>query len=208
MLALSIPLLAQVSGTNGKVLLAMAENAKKVMQYEWKQSITVTRKGKPATPVIDQVSFDSSGKMQRSTLSAAPKQMSGLRGKIEANVKTTVKEMMELAASYNKPQQIAAFVKQAQSTRNSGGSATQLAARNVVKNGDSMTMLLDPVTHLATQVNINTDCDGGPMTVAESYSPIPGGPNMMRTMKVSAARKDLAVDVSSYDFAQQVSRKN
>ena len=103
-------LFAQQSGTSGTVLLAMAANAKRVVHYQWKQRVTVVRKGKPAEPVINQISFDSSGQMQRTTLSAPP-QETGIRGKIAAGVRQDVKAIMDLAARYNKPEQIAAAVK-------------------------------------------------------------------------------------------------
>lgn len=61
---------AQTSSDSSALLLAMAANAKRVMQYEWKQRITVVRKGNAAEPIVDQVRFDSAGKMQRTTISA------------------------------------------------------------------------------------------------------------------------------------------
>src|SRR5689334_2440430 len=67
-------LFAQMSGESTRHLVAMGANAKRVVQYEWKQRITVVRKGKPAEPVVDQVRFDSTGQMQRTTISAPPEQ--------------------------------------------------------------------------------------------------------------------------------------
>jgi hypothetical protein len=201
-----IPLSAQIPGTTGKLLLAMAANAKRVTQYEWKQRITVVRKGKPAEPVIDQVRFDSSGKLQRTTISAPPA-MSGIRGRIQAGVKENVQEIMELAGRYNKPQQMLEFIKKAQVTQTSSGPGfLRLQANDLIKPGDATTMLVDPRTHLAAHVDIKTDYDGGPMTVAQDYGPIPGGPNMMKSMNVSVPHKDLTIKVESYDFAQQSAR--
>jgi hypothetical protein len=66
-----------------------------------------------------------------------------------------------------------------------------------------MTMLLNSTTHLATHLDITTDCDGGPMTIAQDYSPLPGGPNVMRNMKVSVPQKNIVVNVESYDYTHQ-----
>jgi len=61
-----------MSPQSGTLLLAMAANAKRLVQYEWKQRITVVRNGRPSEPIICKVSFNSSGEMQRTTMSAPP----------------------------------------------------------------------------------------------------------------------------------------
>ncbi len=190
---------------SGTVLRAMTGNVKQIMQYEWKQRVTVTRKGKPAQPVIDQIRFDSTGQMQRTMLSAPPPETGGIRGRIAQGVREDVKGMMELAASYNKPAQMVEFVKKAQTSDSAAG--TRLQASDVVKPGDLMTMLIDPKTHLASHVDIKTDYDGGQMSIVQDYAALPGGPNMMQTMKVSAPHKDLDVNVQSYDFVRQTAQQ-
>ncbi len=194
-------LLAQTSGMSNTLLLAMGANAKRVMQYEWKQRIIVVRKEKPTEPIIDQVRFDSAGKMQRTTISAPPEQRGRIRGRIAAGVKEDVKDMMSLAASYNKPQQMVEAVKKAQVSQSPG--AIRLQANDLVKPGDSVIMLVNSTTHLANHVDIKTDYGGDPMTIAQDYQQIPGGPNMMKSMKVSVPGKDLVVNIESYDFTQQ-----
>jgi hypothetical protein len=205
LLAISImQLFAQSPVTNGKLLVAMAINAKRVVQYEWKQRVTVIRRGNPSEPMISQIRFDSSGQMQRTIISAPQqKQMGGIRGKIAAEVKENVKEIMELAGSYNKPQQMMEAVKKAEISQPAGAGTVRLQATGLIKPADCMTMLVSSTTHLATHVDIRTDYEGGPMTIAQDYSPIPGGPNMMKTMKVSVPQKDIVVNVDSYDFTRQ-----
>ncbi len=198
------PLLAQVPINSRTILVSMAMNAKRVVQYEWKQRVTVIRRGNPSEPIIDQVRFDSNGQMQRTTISAPQqKQMGGIRGRIAAGVKENVKDIMELAGSYNKPQQMMEAVKKAQISQPPGAGTVRLEARGLIKPTDSMTMLVSSTTHLATHVDIRTDYEGGPMTIAQDYSPIAGGPNMMKSMKVLVPQKDLAVNVDSYDFTRQ-----
>jgi hypothetical protein len=202
-----IPLPAQVSGMKSKLLLAMAANAKRMTQYEWKQRITVVRKGKAAEPVIDQVRFDSSGRMQRTALSA-PKEMGGIRGRIQAGVKENVQEIMDLVGSYNKPQQMLEFVKKAEITPTSGTGLMRLQANDLIKPGDGITMFVDAATNLATHVDIKTDYDGGPITIAQSYGPVASGPNVMKSINVSVPQKDLVIKVDSYEFVQQSSHVN
>jgi hypothetical protein len=200
-LELGISALAQAPGSR-MILLAMARNVKELTSYEWKQKVTVYRKGNPSEPMIEQVRFEG-GQMQRTTISAPPeKKMGGIRGKIAENVKDNVKEIMQVAASYNKPQQMIEAVQKAQITPGAGG-PTRLDTRDVVKPGDHMTILIDPQTHLTKHIDINSSYQGGPITIAEDYGPIPGGPNAMRTMRVTAPSKELAINVDSYDYVRQ-----
>jgi hypothetical protein len=202
-LAFLLPVIGGQTQTAARgLLLAMAANAKRVVQYDWKQRITVIRKGRPSEPVIDQVHFDSSGKMQRSTISA-PEQKGGIRGRIAAGVKEDVKGIMELVGQYNKPQQMVEAVQKAQTSPSSTPGTLRLQASGLIQPTDAMTMLVDSTTHLARHVDIKTDYQGGPLTVAQDYGPIPNGPNMMKTMRVSAPSKDLVITVDSYDFMQQ-----
>lgn len=207
---LAFPLFVPVIGAqspmeNRPVLLAMAANAKRMMQYEWKQRITVIRKGQTSEPIINQVRFDSSGQLQRTTLSAPEqKQKRGLRGRIAAGVKEDVQQIMELAASYNKPQQIVEAVKKAQISQAPGSAVVRAQATGVVKPTDSMTILLNPATHLAKHIDITTDYEGQPMTIAQDYAPVSaGGPNVMKTMRVSVPSKALVINVDSYDYTRQ-----
>lgn len=198
-------LFSQVSANSRTLLLAMAANTKRMTQYQWKQRITVTRKGKPAQPVIDQISFEPGGGMHRTTISA-PEEMGGIRGRIAAGVRQNVKDIMELVGRYNKPQQMVATINKAKITQNSSDGTLRLQANGLIQPNDSMTMIVDATTHLAKQVQITTGYDGSPMTVVQDYGSIPNGPNVMKSIKVAVPQKELAIDVASYDFAQQTSK--
>jgi len=195
------PLLSEMTSSR-TILLAMGMNVKKMMHYEWKQRVTVIHRGKPSEPMVDQIRFDSAGQMQRTVISAPQqKEMGGIRGKIAAGVKENVKGIMELAGRYNKPQQMMEAIKKADISQGPG--TTRLVASNLIQPTDSMTMLVNPATHLANHVDIRTTYEGSPMTVAQDYSPVPDGPNVMRTMKVSVPQKQIDVNVESYDFVRQ-----
>lgn len=153
--------------------------------------ITVIRKGNPTEPMIDQIRFDSSGQMQRTTISAPEqKQISGIRGRVAAGVKENVKGMMELAGRYNKPQQMVDAAKKAQVSEAPGDDTTLLQANGLIEPADAMTMRVNSRTHLATHVDIKTDYQGSPMTIAQDYSPVPDGPNVMKSMKFRFRKKD------------------
>jgi hypothetical protein len=190
--------------TSQTILLSMGLNAKRMMQYEWKQRITVFRRGNPSEPIIDQVRFDSNGQMQRTTISAPQeRQMGGIRGRIASGVREEVKGIMELAGRYNKPQQLMEAIRSAHISEEPGSNTTVVQATNILDSTDSMTMHLDSRTNLATNSRIQTHYQGSPMNIAQEYSPLPDGPNVMRSMKVSVPDKGLEINVDSYDFAQQ-----
>lgn len=192
-------LFADAGITSRQLLISMAANAKRMMKYEWKQRITVVRKGTPTEPTIAQISFDANGKMQRTVISAPEqKEMHGIRGRVAAGVKEDVKGVMELAASYNKPQQMIEAVKKAQMS--GSGNPVRLLAKDVVQSGDQMTMLVDTGTLHATHITFLTNYDGSPVTIEQDYKPVPNGPNMMQTMKVSVPAKSIVVNIDSYDF--------
>jgi hypothetical protein len=208
-LACLLPVFGQMRTPGRTILPAMAANAKRVVQYDWKQRITVVRKGNPSEPVIDQIHFDSAGQMQRTTISAPQqKEMKGIRGRIAAGVKQDVKGIMELAGQYNKPQQMVEAVRTAQISQPPNGGTIRLQANDLIQPADAMTMLVDSTTHLARHVDIKTKYDGGPVTIAQDYGQIPNGPNMMKSMRVSAPSKDLVINVDSYDYTQQSARGN
>jgi len=68
-----IPLLASAftdqASTKQALIMAMGANAKQTMPYQWKQKITVVRKGNPMPPIIELLRFDATGQMQRMTIS-------------------------------------------------------------------------------------------------------------------------------------------
>jgi hypothetical protein len=192
---------AQLDSAKARLLAAMAMNAQQMKQYEWKQRVTVFRNGKPSEPMINQVRFDSSGKMERTTISAPPQQTGGIRGRIAAKTRDEVKGIMEQVGEYNKPQEIVEAVKKGNISESGGGSRVQAAG--LIQPTDLMTILIDPATHHARHIDVQTTYEGGPMTIAQDYSPVPGGPNVMKSMKVSVPQKNLAIDVESYDFVRQ-----
>jgi hypothetical protein len=204
-----VPAVGQIGAPSRSILLAMAANAKRVVHYDWKQRIIVVRKGNPTEPVIDQVHFDSGGQMQRTTISAPQqKEMKGIRGRIAAGVKEDVKGIMQLVGQYNKPQQMVDAVRKAQISQSSNAATISLQASGLIQPADTMTMLVDSTTHLAKHVDIATKYDGSPVTIAQDYGQIPNGPNMMKSMRVSAPSKNLVINVDSYDFTQQSARGN
>jgi len=181
----------------------MAANAKQVVQYQWKQRVTVIRKGTPAEPLIDQIRFNSDGTMQRTIISAPRENSTGIRGRVAAGVRENVKEIMQLVSEYNKPQQIVNALERAKMSSAAAGGSLQLQTSSVLQQGDSMTMLVSPASNLLTHVEVQTTYDGGAMTIAEDYAPLPAGPNVMKAMDVSVPHKGLVIKVESFDFQRQ-----
>ena len=179
---------------------SLALNMKLITQYEWKQQITVVRKGTPAEPILERVQIDDAGQMQRTVLSGPDQtKLHGLRAKIAAEVRADVKGMMELVSRYNRPQKLMEAIGKATVGPAAGG-AVLLQVKDIVQAGDAMAMTFDASTQRAIHIEIKTDYDGAPMTVMQDYGPVVNGPNVMRSMTASAPRKSLVVKVQSTDF--------
>ena len=80
---LMIPLLAgAIWGTapaTEALLMAMGANAKQMSSYQWKQKITVVRKGEALDPAIEELRFDATGQLQRMTLVKPAEKKTGPR---------------------------------------------------------------------------------------------------------------------------------
>src|SRR5687768_14825932 len=64
---LAAALLAQVPKTQA-LLMAMGANGKQMMSYQWKQKITVIRKGNPLEPTLEELRFDATGQLHRMSI--------------------------------------------------------------------------------------------------------------------------------------------
>src|SRR5262249_7314100 len=99
---LTLPLVAGVlsaqSPKTQALLMAMGANGKQIASYQWKERITVVRRGIPSATILEELRFDATGQLQRITLSKPEeKRMGPLRARKAAEIKDSVQEVMQLA---------------------------------------------------------------------------------------------------------------
>ena len=194
------PLAAQQPASQA-LLMAMSANGKQMMSYRWKQKITVIRRGNPSEPMIEEVRLDASGQPHRITLARPEeKRMGPLRARKAAEIKESIQEVMQLAGRYAAPPQIAGAIRKGEVWEGPGRLRVQ--SRAVVLPMDDMTILVNSASYLATRIDINTQHDGAPVTIAIDYEQAPGGPSMMSRMTVRIPKDGIVVDVESFDFVR------
>jgi len=205
MTALTIPLLAvALSGQGPKtqaLLMAMGANGKQMVSYQWKQKITVFRKGNPLEPTIEELRFDATGQLHRMTIAKPEeKRMGPLRARKAAETKESVQEVMQLARRYASPQQLSQAIQKGEIWEGQGRLRVQ--ARSVILPMDEMLMVVNGATFLATRIDFKTQHEGSPVAIAIDYEQFPNGPSMMTRMTVQIPKEDIVVNVESFDFVR------
>jgi len=185
--------------TRQALILAMQANGRQMMSYQWKQKVTVIRKGNALDPFIEELRFDATGHLQKTTLvKPEERKMGPLKARKAADIKESVQEVMQLARSYASPQQIGQAIQKGEIWE--GAESLRVQSRHLILPLDEMTMLINRSTYLVTRADFKTQHDGSPVSIAVSYSQLPNGPGMMTRMTVQIPKEDIVVQVESYDF--------
>ena len=202
-IALMIPLLAGVlfpqAMNKQALLMALQANGKQMTVFQWKQKITVYRKGMALDPIIEEVRFNAVGQPQRTTLvRPQERKMGPLKAKKAEQVKDSIQDVMRLAGRYTHPQQLAQAIQQGEIWEGQG--VLRVQARSLIMPLDEMTMTVNPATYLATRIDFKTQYEGEPVSIAADYQQMPGGPSMLTRMTVQIPGESVVVNTESYDF--------
>jgi hypothetical protein len=203
--ALMIPQLAAAPAalTTEKqaLLMALRSNGQQLAAMQWKQKVTVVRKGTAMTPVVEEIRFDATGQMRRTTLAGPePKRMGPLKARKAAEVKDTIEEAMQLARQYADPRTFAQAVERGELWQ--GQHNLRIQARSLLLPGDDVSVAASAATYLATRADCKTQHEGDPISIAIDYEQLPNGPSVMRRMIVQFPKDDIAVHVESFDFVR------
>jgi hypothetical protein len=183
------------------LLMAMGANGKQMTPYQWKQKTTVFRKGSPAGVILEEVRFDATGHLQRTTLSKPEeKKMGPLRARKAADVKDSVQEVMHLAGLYARPQQLSQAIQKGEIWEGPG--TLRVQSRGLILPVDEMTLRVNTATYLATRIDIQTQHEGSPVAIAIDYEQLPNGPTMMSRLTVQIPKESIVVNVESFGFVR------
>lgn len=208
---LMLPLLAStlLAQTPAKqaILMAMGANGKQVVAYQWKQKITVIRKGTPLEPVIEEIRFDATGQPRRMTLvQPREEKMGPLRAKKKAEVKETIQEVMQLARVYASPQKLKEAIQKGEVW--DGPNTLRVQARALIHPMDDVTLTISKSSFLATRLDCKTQHEGDPIAISIDYDQLPNGPSIMARMTVQLPNDSIVVNVTSFDFQRLVAALN
>ncbi len=203
-----------------KFAAAQKQNSAALRMYAWKQRTELKLKGESKNVTLNLMRYDAAGQQQKTPLNEPaaqpPAQSSGGRGgRLKAKVvekKTDeFKDMLEglaaLVKSYTHipPDNLKAAMAQAQMTPGQGQmqGAVSILLKNVLANGDQLTIWADTRTLLFRQIQINCLYDGKPVTVVATYQSLPSGESYMGKATVQYPGKGVEVQIDNFEYQHQ-----
>jgi hypothetical protein len=194
-------------------------NAQALRQYTWKSRTEIKLKGESKNVKLEQVRYDVDGKLQKTPLGgpppaapAAQPQQGGrggrLKKKVIENKKEEFGEMMQglgqLVASYGQlpPDKLQAFAANATKGRGEGAmqGTAQIQGLDVLQQGDSMTIWIDPASQMMRRVEIKTIYEKKPATLVADYRSVPNGPTYMARAVLTYPEKNVELTVDNTDY--------
>ena len=193
----------------------MAKNKQMLAQYTWVEQVTISLKGEQKKQEHFQVRLGPDGKSQKTSLDPAPAPPSGRQGRLKEHVIEKKKEeytdyadqMKALAQQYVPPDKD--LIQQAYAQGNislgpTGGAPNQiqLVIKNYVKQGDSMTLVIDKTQKQLLSVQIaswlNHPKDAMNLTV--QFTGMPGGPNHVSSVVMDGVSKQLNIATQNSNY--------
>src|SRR6202521_3151360 len=200
-----------LSAQNGDKLAAgMAENAKRLHHYTYKQRTEVIYKGEDRIVRLNQMRFGPDGKRQATLISqtgGAAGEATGLGHRIINKKREEMKEYGErlsaLVENYLPPDPEKLRKALATAEIGQAGNALSLTMKGYLKSGDSLALLVDTATRKLKRVDLKTALDKDSIFVTAEMGSIPDGPEYPTLIKIKAPSKNLEIDLSAYDFVKQ-----
>ena len=195
-------------------------NAQALRQYTWKSRTELKLKGESKNVKLEQVRYDRTASFRRRLLEARRRprrrrQQGGrggrggrLKEKVIENKKEEFGDMMQglgqLVASYGQlpPDKLQAFEATATNGRGEGAmqGTAQIQGLNVLEQGDSMTIWIDPASQMMRRVEIKTIYDEKPATLVADYRSVPNGPTYMARAVLTYPEKNVELTVDNSDY--------
>jgi len=112
----------------------------------------------------------------------------------------------QLVTSYGQlpPDKLQAFKATATTGRGEGAlqGTAQIQGLNVLEQGDSMTIWIDPASQMMRRVEIKTIYDKKPATLVADYQSVPNGPTYMAHTVLTYPEKNVELTVDNSDYVQ------
>jgi hypothetical protein len=192
---------------------AQAANKEKLAQYTWLETETISINGNVKDTKVYKVRIGANGQPQKTEISEQKAQPGGGRqGRIKARV---IERATEEYRDYG--QQIGALAKQyttpdperlmqAKQAHNisvqSGGGSVNLVVKNYVKQGDSLTMTIDPKTHSPASVRVDSYLNdpSDTVTISAQFAQLPDGTNHVSTITINGTSKRLTINEQNANY--------
>jgi hypothetical protein len=187
---------------------SLAENQKRLRQYQWFETTVVSLKGEQKSQTQKICHYVADGTVQKQQISAPPQQSDsrGLRGRIVEKKKEEMADYMESAAALIH-QYIPPDSQRIQAAKDAGNialkptsSGVQLEIRNYLKSGDAMTITL--AGDAISQINVSTYMDSpqDAITLDVAFASLSDGTNYPAKSVLLAPAKNIQVVVQNSGY--------
>ena len=220
---LAIGLAAVIASAQQKEQFVQAQqaNTAALREYTWKRRTELKLKGESKKVTMEQVRYDIDGKLEKTPIGGAPEQppkeqpASGrgrrggrLKQKVIENKKEEFAELMQnlgaLAASYGHlPQdKLQAFAKTATVAKGEGANAgtVHIQGANVLVDGDSMSVWIDPASYMMRRVEIGTSLEKKPVRLVSEYRSVDNGPTYQARAVLQYPEKQIELTIENFEY--------
>jgi G3E family GTPase len=192
--------------TNQKLAQAQKENARALMQYEWKSRTEIQKDGETKKDQLVLMRYDSNGELQQAVIASSPEPdlpTRGLRGLIARNKKNEfmkkIEDLRHLVKSYSEPETMQRFMATAKVTPEQN--LVRLKGFDVLQSGDSMTIWIDMISKKQRRIEIQTAMDEKPVQIVSEFQDIsPTGPTYMSRNQVNYSGTSLVIITQNFDY--------
>jgi hypothetical protein len=194
--------------TNQKFAQAQKENARALMQYEWKSRTEIQKDGETKKDQLVLMRYDSNGELQQAVIASSPEPdlpTRGLRGLIAKNKKKDfmkkIEDLRYLVKSYRElpPEMMQRFMATAKVTPEQN--LVRLTGFDLLQSGDSMTIWIDATSKRQRRIEIQTAMDEKPVQIVSEFQDIaPTGPTYMARNQVNYSGTSLVIITQNFDY--------
>jgi hypothetical protein len=194
---------------------AAAMNKQELAQYTWVEQVTISIKGEQKKQEHFQVRLGPDGKPQKTSLDTSePAESGGRHGRLKEHVVAKKKEEYQdyvdqikaLIQQYVPPDKdlIQRASQEGNIMMGPGGIPGQyrLVITNYLKQGDTMTLVVDKAQKALTSVSIGSYLNDpkDAVNVSVQFASIPGGPNHVSTETINGVSKQLTINVQNSNY--------
>jgi hypothetical protein len=193
---------------------SLAQNQKRLAQYRWVETTTVSVKGDEKSQVLKQCFYGPDGKVQKQQISAPAEQESkrGIRGRIIAKKKEEMTDYMKQAAAliheYVPPdsERIQAAKDSGKIKSTPGQGSLRMDFRDFVKPGDTLSITLNTGDLSIQKIDVNSylDSPSDVVTLAVTFATLNDGTSYAANSVLNAPSRKIQVVVQNASYQKVV----
>ena len=189
---------------------ADAANTELLKAFIWKRNSTATVSGDVKATLINEVSFDETGKIQVTQVGgeSSVKEKRGVRGKIQQNAMEDNTDYVEkalelsLAYIYMSKGQLLDFFDKAEIT--DAGDTYEITGENVYVEGDKLTVIVEKSTNLFLNKKFSSKLDEDPIDGEIKYGKFSSGISHVAETAMNLPAKEAQITAVNQDYSQRI----